>query len=292
MEHRFPRTLWRVFVLLVVAACGLYSGLPAAMPSDVLRYAPVNPPSDTSDMDDFPSQPPVALRNQATSSFSFLHPEQGSRQAPVGMRMRQVLFAASGNKLTVSDARGTYLYATNSRLFTAHDNADVYDAQSGKSLASVWKWLVSLHATYEIETYEPLACTKWSSAQATNASASNVPTYPFLRMTKLNWSWQNHWVVQKYTCDEDVMVDAFTIQERFWPQLYLRLDVRQVGIPAPVATIDQPYLFEMSSHFNIWTGAGSDPSLTALMATVLHMHRDYIRRSRDSGGSRRRNNGR
>jgi len=281
-----------MLVLLVLVACGLYSGLPFATDAtEIPRYSPVDPSSDAVDVEDFPTRPPVELSDLRTSKplVTFMHRGMGGHStSPVGMRMRQMVFAASGNTLTVANASGAYLYATHGLVFTKHDNSNFYDAQTGERLATLWKWFLSLHATYEIETYEPLACAKWTPTEAINTSDSVAATYPFLRLTKTNLAAQKHWVVQKYTCDADIMEDVFIMQERYRPQLYLRMDILQVGHPTPVATIDQPYFFEMSSHLNIWTGVGSDPSLMALLGTVVHMHSDYVRRNRGSGDSRRR----
>mmetsp|Transcript_32140 Transcript_32140/g.75484 ORF Transcript_32140/g.75484 Transcript_32140/m.75484 type:complete len:314 (+) Transcript_32140:82-1023(+) len=293
------------FILLLLLTLGMSGDIlgsaPArvsAMGGEAPRYPPLPAASDPKDVLDFPGQPPRQLA-ESVGSESELPPRlNGSnppsplaQSGPRGMRLRKTVLAKTGRSVTVADSsNGEYLFATQGIFFTAHENTNFYDARSGARIATIWKRLKSLHAMYEVETYRPLSCPTWTLADAVNVSDdTGAATYPFLRFTKINFSWRKRWIVEQYMCDGS-MREVFRIEERHWPEAYTRLDVFKSGSEAelPVATIDQPYLFELSAHLDTWSAPGLDDNLVALLATVMHMHANFVMRSsaKGSGGGK------
>mmetsp|Transcript_48902 Transcript_48902/g.116245 ORF Transcript_48902/g.116245 Transcript_48902/m.116245 type:complete len:307 (-) Transcript_48902:127-1047(-) len=248
--------------------------------AEPLRHPPLNP-LQTDPPDDFPKLPPVKLASRNVSIDIPLL-AAGIERAPVsiGLRVRQDFFTVHHNDLAVANTSGSYIYASTGLSWSWHDNANLYLAKSGIRLAAIWRWVWSFHPTYEVETYEPLTCPEWTLQDAVNSTDDDgSPTYRLMRVTQefLPMFSGQHWLVERYKCD-GTTEEVLRIKARYWPSLYTALDILKPGVSEPVATIDQPYLFQAVNHYDVWVGAAQDPTLMTLLSVIMHM------RARAGGG--------
>eukprot|EP00928_Gymnodinium_smaydae_P025614 TRINITY_DN20348_c0_g1_i1.p1 TRINITY_DN20348_c0_g1~~TRINITY_DN20348_c0_g1_i1.p1 ORF type:complete len:297 (-),score=27.68 TRINITY_DN20348_c0_g1_i1:44-934(-) len=262
---------------LLPFVCARYFRLPSRPVRDILDLGRLNinergpPPyprlNESDPLLDFPAKPPTTLAKKGNPpNGSLLVPLVPKTTAETGLRVRRKIWSLTGRDLTVRQASGTFLYATDGDFWSMHAHTHFYDAGTGEQLAIVRKYLWSFRKTFDILTFRPI-CANQSADE--EAGPGNTKLYQFARLTKQILNLYNHWTLERYECDGS-MTTVWDVMPRFWMSMLEHYDfVESDG--SVIGSMDQPYVFQLSANYDTWVAEGEDLPLFALTAMIVDM---------------------
>jgi len=235
-----------------------------------------------------PSAAPVALQESPSYEMPCIRGSLGCESLPAPLGVRAVS-PAGGNSMTL-----TFADPFGKSLFVAQGvpkKTAFIDSKSGQTLGVIAKDGSFTRTIYYVESTQPLSCDQGSNKYG-------MQTYPYLRVSKKILTLREKWTVSLMKCD-GTYTKTLQVRARSWPQGRAKMDVWILGgeerkdrIGEPIATIDQEEDYSYHSYLGIWdtfSAQGSDPSTTAIIATVLQLEIEgCLRGPVKCGGSQQR----
>jgi hypothetical protein len=213
-------------------------------------------------IEDFAEKPDILEEQNGSQSVFF--PGQNLSKESVGIRLRRSIFSNTGREITVNNASGHCLYATEGEYWTMHSHTLVLDMQAQKNFAQISVAKLSLHTNFEISGYDKIC----DSQEPNDKDPDGKPLYPIARVTKNILTFFDHWTVERYDCD-GYLTTAYEFNKRYMFAAKEYFNVFESGSDTFVATVDQTYLISFTWYYDVWATKGVDLALVSILGIII-----------------------
>lgn len=210
----------------------------------------------------FPSRPPVQLAAYGMSMPGTLTGGPVTRSL-MGMRVQRYAQSVTGRDMALFDVYGNVLYATEGEFWTMHHRTRFFSPGTNDRIAVVSKSLLSLHTSFEIESYTPIC-----PGQKSSNSDQGDYLYPYARLTKDLLTVYTYWRLERYNCGGG-LTEQWYVKSRNWISVTPQYNVEERASRITVGTIDGSHWMQATPNYDLWLTAGEDMNLFGVMAVIL-----------------------